>query len=387
MQAQTHAPTGDDATQNRRILLCAIGMSPQIVTETLYALAVRPAAGSAPWTPTDVHIITTEQGAHNAKLTLLSGQPGWFHQLRRDFDLPPIAFDERNVHVITSAGGEALEDIRSPSDNEAAADQIARLVRDLASDREATLHASLAGGRKTMSYYLGYAMSLFGRPQDKLSHVLVSSDFESHPEFFYPTPYERVIHTRNHTVQRALNCADAEVHLAEIPFLRLRDALPQRLLGGGSVGFSDAVRRADLSVHPATITLETQRRVVLVSGEPVDLTPTHFVLYAWMVWRHQEGAGDFDPSDFSHASAFLAFARQTLGDMDGTVERLEDNINSNIRQNAPDVMKQYFAPMISRINKLLDQNLGLLLAQRCKIESHGKRGDKRYALPQDLIIG
>ena len=36
-----------------------------------------------------------------------------------------------------------------------------------------------------MGIYLAYALQLFGRPQDVLSHVLVSEDFESHPDFFY----------------------------------------------------------------------------------------------------------------------------------------------------------------------------------------------------------
>jgi CRISPR-associated protein (TIGR02584 family) len=32
---------------------------------------------------------------------------------------------------------------------------------------------SIAGGRKTMGFYAGYALSLYGRAQDRMSHVLV----------------------------------------------------------------------------------------------------------------------------------------------------------------------------------------------------------------------
>lgn len=39
-----------------------------------------------------------------------------------------------------------------------------------------------------MGFALGYAMSLFGRPQDCLSHVLVSDPYERVPDFYYPTP-------------------------------------------------------------------------------------------------------------------------------------------------------------------------------------------------------
>lgn len=45
---------------------------------------------------------------------------------------------------------------------------------------------NLAGGRKSMGFYIGYALSLFGRGQDRMSHILVEEAFETHPEFFYP---------------------------------------------------------------------------------------------------------------------------------------------------------------------------------------------------------
>jgi CRISPR-associated protein (TIGR02584 family) len=39
-------------------------------------------------------------------------------------------------------------------------------------DPQASLHVSIAGERKTMGFYVGYALSLFGRTQGRLSHVL-----------------------------------------------------------------------------------------------------------------------------------------------------------------------------------------------------------------------
>ena len=74
--------------------------------------------------------------------------------------------------VLTDMQGE-MTDIRSPEDNLSAADQVAKLIRELTNDPDRQLHVSLAGGRKTMSFYLGYALSIFGRDDDRLSHVLV----------------------------------------------------------------------------------------------------------------------------------------------------------------------------------------------------------------------
>jgi CRISPR-associated protein (TIGR02584 family) len=56
----------DPAAYPRRILLAVTGLSPQIVTETLYALGVK---GSPVWVPTEVRIITTRWGAEQARRT------------------------------------------------------------------------------------------------------------------------------------------------------------------------------------------------------------------------------------------------------------------------------------------------------------------------------
>jgi CRISPR-associated protein (TIGR02584 family) len=57
------------------------GLTPQVVTETLYALAVQ---RQPPFIPTEIHLLTTAEGAEEARLGLLSADPGWFHRLCRD---------------------------------------------------------------------------------------------------------------------------------------------------------------------------------------------------------------------------------------------------------------------------------------------------------------
>jgi CRISPR-associated protein (TIGR02584 family) len=103
----------------RRPLLCVTGLSPQIVTETLYALAVM----SEPrFVPTEIHLLTTADGAEHARLTLLSDEPGWFHHLCQDYGLPDIRFTLDTIHILRDAEGRLLRDIREVADNEAIAD-------------------------------------------------------------------------------------------------------------------------------------------------------------------------------------------------------------------------------------------------------------------------
>lgn len=149
---------------SKRILLVITGLSPQVVTETLYALAI---SQEQVFVPTEIHVVTTAEGAQRARLTLLSDEPGWFYRLCADYGLPSIAFDSEHIQVLEDSKGNPLQDIRTPEENACVADQISELVRGFAQDEQAALHVSIAGGRKTMGFYLGYALSLYGRPQDR----------------------------------------------------------------------------------------------------------------------------------------------------------------------------------------------------------------------------
>lgn len=298
----------------RRVLLTVSGLSPQIITETLYALAVA-AQPADRFVPTEVVVLTTTEGAQRIRLALLSEQPGGFRRLLADYGLPPILFDERQLHVVHDAEGQPLADIRTEADNALMADAITELVRSLTADEDCALHVSMAGGRKTMGYYAGYALSLFGREQDRLSHVLVSAPFESSWEFCYPTPEPRVI-----SVAGGRELADAStalVSLAQIPFVRLRQGLPQALLQG-SRSFVETVQVANASKHAPHMRLDPLRCELHADAQVIKLPPTQFALLAVLAQRAISGKPPLaaplrDAHDQPWADEVLADLRAAVG--------------------------------------------------------------------------
>lgn len=261
----------------RRILLAVTGLSPQIVTETLYALAAAPIAPR--FVPTEIHLVTTATGKDLARTALLHPDGGQFHSLLADYpQIGQPTFDEKCIHVIRTLDGAPLPDIRTPEENSAAADAITALMAELTADVNAVLHVSIAGGRKTMGFYLGYAFSLYARPQDRLSHVLVSSPFESHPEFFFPPAMPRRLSTRDN---KYIDTADAVITLAEIPVVRLRHGLPPGLQEGRA-GFSETVNAVQESFAPPNLVVDLAARCVNCGrSEAFRLSPA---LLAWLAW-------------------------------------------------------------------------------------------------------
>ena len=140
----------------RRVLLMVAGTTPQILTETLWALVNR----EQPFIPTEIHVMTTTDGAKRIELQLL--KPGaHFEQFCIEYSITgKISFPLENVRIIQNQQGELLRDIVTPEDNEAAANQIIEWIRQFANDDNSAIHACLAAGRKTMGFYLGYGMSL-----------------------------------------------------------------------------------------------------------------------------------------------------------------------------------------------------------------------------------
>ena len=348
-------------THPRRILLAATGLSPQIVTETLYALGVAPGADETLFIPTEIHLITTAQGAEIARTSLLHPDGGAFHALLADYpQLGQPLFDATHIHVIQGAAGQPLADIRSPAENAQAADSITALMSQLTRDKNAQLHVSIAGGRKTMGFYLGYAFSLFARPQDELSHVLVSSPFESHPEFFYPPAQPRRLATRG---GQHIDTHDARITLARIPVVRLRHGQPQALLAG-QASFGETVAAIQHSLAPPRLCIDLVARTVECGGVAVRLPPA---LLAWLAWWAQNILQERGPQSWRSADAgqFLALYRRVVTIDAAAFEKTQQRLRDGME-------KTFFEESNSKLERALKDQLGLAAAPYL-LASHGKR--------------
>ncbi len=348
-------------------LLCITGLTPQVVTETVYALARE----GREQLPTEIHVLSTTEGIERARLMLLGEQPGWFTRLCRDYRLPPIRFDAASLHVLTDAQGRRLDDIRDADDNQAGADDITRWVRHFTREASSRLHVSLAGGRKTLGFFAGYALSLYGRPQDRLSHVLVDAPFESHPGFFYPTPRPHVIFAPPPD-QRPLDAQQAKVTLADLPFVRLRDGLPERLLSGHAT-FSETVAAAQRVLQKPELVLDPERHRVVAGGAELLLPRADFALYLWFVTRRLEGLPPVHWTDDGLAAEYLAVYQRVCGGEWADTERVAAALRGGMS-------KEWFEQRKSKTNRALVDALGAAAARPYLITAEGSRPRTRFGL-------
>ena len=316
----------------RNILFVASGMSPQVLTETLYALLHQ----TEPFIPDEVHLVTTLDGKAKAEQGLLGeNKAGHFFRFCEDYGFNPSAFSHDNIHVICNSQGALLRDIKTPSDNEATADTITQLVRSFTESENGVLHVSLAGGRKTMSYYTGYALSLLGRDQDRLSHVLVDAAYEGCPDFYYPPPVSRLINNRQ---GEEFDASQATVVLADIPFVRLRSNLSEPFIEEAG-SFSYIVRMLAIVNEPRSLHVDWRSSVLRVSGVAVpvnELQLAFLLMFAEDRLENREEAG-FEVPDKSKPSAAIGrpYLRALCKIMNVPYiedwEKMESNLSENLR--------------------------------------------------------
>lgn len=100
-------------TYNKRILLSVTGMSPAVVTETLYALVIEKG-----FIPTEIRVITTLQGKNKLIDALLrrGALAEFIADYGEQYGFSHIHFDESCIEVINDTSGKNLSDIRTPEE-------------------------------------------------------------------------------------------------------------------------------------------------------------------------------------------------------------------------------------------------------------------------------
>jgi len=244
----------------QKTAIFVIGHSPAIVTETLAACSLRD------------HLVIN-------RLILITTHSGAEILQRRFFDedawqqfidcYPQFASTPFSHHSIICC---ADHDISNVTDNRAMAEAIFDQVRQVTADDQPPVIASLAGGYKTMSYYMGFAMSLFGREFDRLTHVHAPREWDNATFPIVPPPDE---------------CH--KINLIDIPFIRLRAHLKPAIIGADiETLIRSAQTTIDLSALPP-LTLRIIPRTIDYLDQTIALSEREFTFvqfFAQQKTRH-----------------------------------------------------------------------------------------------------
>ena len=342
------------------VLLAVTGMSPAILTETIWALA-HPSAEDVdgPIVPHRVVVLTTVAGRREIEAGLFAPHPRFagrsaWETLRAALSAEGLDLSGRlrfgttadDIRVFTTADRASgrtveLEDIRTPADNEAAANFILEQVRGFVEDPDKTVIASLAGGRKTMGALLYACFSMIGRETDRLTHVLVNEPFDQLREFYFPAQPGGALtkaDIRNPKFPSTIQPSDARLELADVPFVPLRE-LFRRELGRPAGGFMRLVESCRAVVRERVaqnirLTLERSRAEIDVNGSRLRLAPREHLVLLFLANRAKNGepALASQKDVLNPLDEFRAQIRSTAPANDWSDWRHADSLKSSLEE-------------------------------------------------------
>jgi CRISPR-associated protein (TIGR02584 family) len=365
----------------KTILLAVCGLSPQVITETLFGLHQTGRTVEA------IHIITTQLGKEKILSTLLEAGAGYYFRYLREYEqeIRSIDFGPPTIHTVCDEMGREIPDIRDEADNE----QLLRMCLDLTfrftRNPETAVYFSVAGGRKTMSSCLALAAQMYGRSQDRLFHVLVSPEFESHPVFFYPPKTSHLLELKDARGNPYLKeTRYAEVTLVHLPFVSIRERLGEKYL---KKPMDPATLMISLVREDQTrLVINLIQKKVIYRGIELDLMPARLALFAFFALL-KKGCVLSAPSCNRCTECYL--------DLEGIFKNQKKiaDLYSKLAGNRPieemsdtgiiNLNADNFTMYKSKIHKDLQNRFGLYALKDLEIASVGKRPNTWYGIGID----
>jgi len=294
----------------RTILVATTGLSPAVLTETVWALAQE----KPPVIPDIVVVLTTKTGATKIAEQLFGPDAVW-DQLRRailgkkadtdprlDFDVSPDRV--KVVHHRVGTRRLPLDELATPEQNTAFADAITQELWTHTGQSDTRVVASLAGGFKTMSALLLSAMQLLSNPRDRVTHILVSGGYDSAtPPFFFPHQKHQSLRARDGSALLAANAAPL-LQLIDMPVIPLRrwfadvlDRKPpsyQTLVHGSIAALEAHVGDLTLELGPVVLPSAKSKHSMRLNGTEHALSPDRYVYLRFFAERLHAGKAPDD---------------------------------------------------------------------------------------------
>ena len=360
------------------ILIACVGTSPAVLIETIWALAHQ----KTPIVPDEIVVLVTMSGKEKLCREVLAGEKSVWNEMLSALRKEKIAIDgklvfaDSSIHVIPDEHGNGVWNLRSGDDNLRAADFMLRQIRQYTEASDTVVLASIAGGRKTMSALLFSCMSLLGREDDKVFHVLLPPEFEGgvEPPMYYPK--KCVVYT-NRITGKKYKGDKFHSELFEVPFVRMRGWYQEKFKSSPPT-YRTLISKVQTVAPPAVvypeIEIDAWNGGVIVNGVVLTMSKPCFALLVMLASGcdvkslHERllklhalnGASKCDwLATFSEGSLFSR--ESDTEDLNKTMSNLRKKLKEGGFENPDSLVPQRGAPVMFPISRIRWRNQDRLL--------------------------
>jgi CRISPR-associated protein Csx14 len=364
----------------KRVLLAVSGLSPQVITETIYALHQQGR------TPDAVRILTTREGKSVIHANLLSPADGHYYRLLNDYGISAesIDFSARHLYSPTDEFGTEYDDIAGEEENERFLALCMEHAFEATRDPDTEVYFSIAGGRKTMGACLAIAAQCYARPQDRIFHVLVTPEFESSRDFYYPPPASIPLVLMDHKTRTPYTKETryAHVTLIPLPFFSIRDRLTDNHLKQAETPAS--LMLSLVREKKGELIIDLKNRKISWKGRELDMMPARMAIYAFFAFLKKEAECH---GHACHGCESCTLPINSILDKDSNIAELyrkhlapyrdHDGMSDSGIQG---LTAENFNSYRNKINRDMERAFGSSEARHLQISSHGKRPGVRYGI-------
>lgn len=341
----------------KTILLAVIGISPAVLTETIWALA----QGNPPVVPDEVIVLTTSAGKKALKDQLFGKDEIWLSLRQNVLGIEQLASsslvfsqEPANVKVFTEIKkGKRipLDSIDSLEQNNAVADGILDELWAHTEKPDNRLIISIAGGYKSMSALMMSCLSILGRTHDRVTHVLVDAPYdEAGLGFFFRSQTRQELLTRAGATVKA---ADAKIRLFDVPWVPFR-VLFEKELKQKPASYTQLINKLRGSLPDVVRPTyrwnnATRKGVVSFGNETVELGGRPAILFDFLLQRATSGRPPFA----DHTSAEESLRDFLNGDYQG-----KDFVKWNDLRELPANLRRTLSDLRKKVPSLLEPAKG-----------------------------
>ena len=364
----------------KKVLLAVCGLAPQVITETLYALHQQDRL------PDIVRVLTTRPGMEACHAQLFADGNGQYHHFLEDYAIDPerIDFAPQAILSVLNEQGGVIDDIGNEEDNRCFLRACMQQTFEYSNDPGTTIFYSIAGGRKTMGSCLSLAAQLYGRRQDRIFHVLVSPEFESSREFYYPLRPSRPVTLLDKKQQPyRKDTRYAQIQLIPMPFVPLREKITSPLLQKAEMPSS--LMMSLVQEEKPSLTIDLKGKKVIWKSRETDLPPALLALYAF--FAEQKKAAPCRQTDCSGCSQCYLdlpqiLAADNLARIADLYQRIRPDCDvlSMSDTGISSLSAENFNSTRSKLNKRLEEAFGAYEKDSIHLARQGEKPGVRYGL-------
>ena len=364
----------------KTVLLAVCGLAPQVITETLYVLHQQGRL------PDVVRVLTTRPGKNACHAQLFADGNGQYYRFLHDYNIAADQIDFTPQAILPILDDQHLEitDIVDEKDNRSVLWSCMQLAFRYSSDGNNRVYYSIAGGRKTMGSCLALAAQFYGRPQDRIFHVLVAPEFENSREFYYPPhPSRQIILFDDKQQPYQKDTSYADIQLVPMPFIPLREKLSGSLLQ--QVEMPSTLMMSLVEEEKPSLTVDLTKRKIIWKNREADLPPVLLALYAFFAEQkkrapcHQQDCDGCQQCSLElpqileadNLTKIAGFYQQIRPDLD---------IHSMSSTGINSLSAENFNSTRSKLNKTLEDTFGAYEKSTIQLARFGPKPGVRYGL-------